>query len=293
VNSSDTVFFNGKLMPGAEAAVPAGCLAVTHGMACFETMRLVAGRSAVAYDQHLARLFRGAERLGYDAVKHSDRLSPLRITAGILALAEKSGSGSDLRIRVQTGRADRGGLAGGREPEFFLLITAEPAAEEGGSLSLRTSLRTRIAPSALENDVKWSFYYPSRAELAGSRESGFDEALFTDADGNACCTAAGNIFVIHNGVITTPDLRGGALHGITRNQLMQAMEAHGNPVIEREISMQELKAAEALLVSSSVRGLTAVSRLDDRRLRTDHPLANEAAEAFSSHRRSTLQKLSL
>jgi branched-subunit amino acid aminotransferase/4-amino-4-deoxychorismate lyase len=102
-------------------------------------------------------------------------------------------------------------------------------------------------------------------ELA--RAAGADEALRLDADGAVAEGAASNIFVVDEaGVVATPATDRGVLPGIVRGRVLAWCAREGVPVRERPIGLDELAAARELFVTSSLRGVVPVTRLDGRPL---------------------------
>jgi branched-subunit amino acid aminotransferase/4-amino-4-deoxychorismate lyase len=102
-------------------------------------------------------------------------------------------------------------------------------------------------------------------ELA--RAAGADEALRLDADGAVAEGATSNIFVVDEaGVVATPATDRGVLPGIVRGRVLAWCAREGVPVRERPIGLDELAAARELFVTSSLRGVVPVTRLDGRPL---------------------------
>jgi len=93
-------------------------------------------------------------------------------------------------------------------------------------------------------------------ELAA--QAGADEAVRLGADGDVVECATANLFIVAGGGnVATPPLDGGILPGITRARVCAT-----HPVQERRISVPELHAAEEIFVTSALRGVVAVTRLD-------------------------------
>ena len=76
--------------------------------------------------------------------------------------------------------------------------------------------------------------------------------LVVDLDGDVLETAAANVWALENGTLTTPPDDGRLLPGVTRARLLQAFPY----AREAPLSLHDLDAADAVLLTSSVRLVT-------------------------------------
>jgi branched-subunit amino acid aminotransferase/4-amino-4-deoxychorismate lyase len=76
---------------------------------------------------------------------------------------------------------------------------------------------------------------------------------------------------VQDGRLITPDVSAGILAGITRAHVLEVAQALGVPVELRTPSVSEAQAADELFISSSIRELMPVVRLDDRSIGTGKP----------------------
>lgn len=96
-------------------------------------------------------------------------------------------------------------------------------------------------------------------QYAEARANGFDEVIFTNEKGEVTEGAISNIFIVQAGKLITPPLTCGVLPGIMRRHLLETYAA----AEERVFTIEDLKAADAVLLCNSVRGIRRVRRLDD------------------------------
>jgi branched-chain amino acid aminotransferase len=211
------------------------------GDGLFETFRTWDG-VAVDADEHLARLHASAAALAL-------RVGPIDLAAAIAAAG-----GGDLRVKVIVTRGPGApGVPFGTLGAGPTIVIAEP---------LRTIPETVTAavvdlPIARRAVVhKTLSYLDSLVAQELARATGADEAIRLDSDGWVCEGAMSNVFIVDDGVAFTPPLGTGALAGITRAQVI-ALGA-----CEERISVARLRRAEEIFVTSSVRGVVAVTRLD-------------------------------
>ena len=91
---------------------------------------------------------------------------------------------------------------------------------------------------------------------------GYDESLLLDHDGRVIeCTAA-NIFALRANELITPKLSKAGVAGVMRDFILtEVADSLGLSVSESIIELPELFEAEALFVSSAIRGVSPVSEL--------------------------------
>jgi branched-subunit amino acid aminotransferase/4-amino-4-deoxychorismate lyase len=110
--------------------------------------------------------------------------------------------------------------------------------------------------------LKTLAYTDNIAALAQARRAGADDALFLDTEGHLCEATASNLFICTNGVIITPATSCGALPGITRAAVIELARAAGNAVQERVVHADELAGADEAFLTSSVRELVPLVRVN-------------------------------
>lgn len=98
-----------------------------------------------------------------------------------------------------------------------------------------------------------------------ARLQGFDDAILVSSDGLIGETSAANIFVVINGEISTPELKG-IVSGVTRAGLLELAAQHQQPIQEREIHITELEGADEIILVSAGVGVISAASLLGRRL---------------------------
>ena len=93
-------------------------------------------------------------------------------------------------------------------------------------------------------------------------DRGAAEAILVRADGRVTEGAASNIFIMKDGIIVTPPKSSEILPGITRDLVLELIQAEGLPWEERSFTVDELRAAEEIWMTSSTREVLAVVELD-------------------------------
>ena len=97
-------------------------------------------------------------------------------------------------------------------------------------------------------------------ELKGTK---YHEALLLDSHGRLAEGPGENIFVVKDGVINTPKL-GTILAGITRNTVVQLAQKLGIQVVEKDLTSQDLFAAEEAFFTGTAAEVVPIRTVDDK-----------------------------
>lgn len=103
-------------------------------------------------------------------------------------------------------------------------------------------------------------------------DAGIAEGLLMDAAGNVIEGTRSNVFMVHKGVLITPDLSRCGVAGVQRDRVIDYATAHGMPVQIRDVSLPELCDADEVFLVNSVIGVWPVRALQSRHW-TDFPFA--------------------
>lgn len=247
------------------------------GDGCFEVLRTWGGR-AVELDAHLGRLYETAAFLklrararGQVAADVSTALAEARRNAPRGAVRDGGGVRDavvdrELRIRVML---TRGPGALSRPVESLgpgrAIVVVEPLPPPPRELAL--AVVDWPLPARTGRGHKLLAYADHIIALELARAAGADEAVRLDAEGAVAEGATSNVFAVDDaGVILTPAADRGVLPGIVRGRVLAWCAREGLPVRERPVGLDELRAARELFVTSSLRGVVPVTRLDGRAL---------------------------
>jgi branched-chain amino acid aminotransferase len=131
-------------------------------------------------------------------------------------------------------------------------------------IRIRTSSYTRHHVNISMCKAKANGHYiNSMLALQEATTDGYDEAMLLDAEGYVAEGSGENIFLVHDGVIHTPDLTS-ALDGITRNTVFALCEELGIPVVERRITRDETYIADEVFFSGTAAEITPIREIDNR-----------------------------
>ncbi|MEV6316890.1 aminodeoxychorismate lyase [Streptomyces sp. NPDC051776] len=225
---------------------------LTVGDGVFETIKAVEGR-AFALTRHLRRLARSARGLGLP----EPDLDEVRRGCEEVLAAEPVPLA---RLRITyTGGLSPLGSDRGTSPAT-LVVALDETTPRPDRTAVVTVPWTRNENGALAG-LKTTSYGENVVALARAREHGASEALLANTAGLLCEGTGANVFVVVDGELLTPTLSSGCLAGITRALVVDWAGAK-----ETDLPYDVLRRADEVFVTSSLRDVQAVHRVDDREL---------------------------
>jgi branched-chain amino acid aminotransferase len=270
VSSGRVVVIDGAVVPAEEARVSVFDRGFLYGDSVFEVLRTYGG-APFALGEHLLRLRRSADRV-FIAMPVDDATLGAEVERAVRASGNAE---SYVRIVVTRGSGPMGldpDLAGAP----LRVIVVEPvsppprAAYVDGVAVVTVRMRRAVDGTAAAG-AKVSNYLPNLLAVREAKARGAHEALVIDAAGRVVEGASSNVFIVRGGRVATPPENAGILAGITRAHVLAAARALGVPVEEREIEQDELYAAEEVFITSSIREVLPVVRVDGHAVGTGSP----------------------
>jgi branched-chain amino acid aminotransferase len=135
--------------------------------------------------------------------------------------------------------------------------------------------RSRTSPGApgqtVDPTVKSGNYLISVLAVAEARRRNAFEAILCDGVGRITEGGSSNFFVGRGGRITTPPVSSGLLEGITRRTVIDLCRAAGIAVDESPLWPTDLKGADEAFLTSSVRGVVPIVRVDGQPIGAGQP----------------------
>jgi len=261
---------NGRVASPEEAHISVYDRGFLYGDSIFETVRTYGGRP-FALAEHLSRLARSAERLFIDLPVSLETITA-EVEQGI-ALAQNPESSA--RIMITRGSGPLGldpGLA--QNPNRVVLVepfvppTAEAYENGIGAITYRTVRSTDATPAA---GAKVANYLTSVLAIREARKHDAVEAFIVDGRGNVLEGTTSNVFIVKEGRLITVPEESGILSGITRAYVLRAAERLGLAVVIRDIREEELASADEIFISSTLREVLPVARVDGRPVGSGRP----------------------
>lgn len=261
------IWLDGGLQDAESARVSVFDHGLTVGDGIFETVKATEGRP-FALTRHLERLTRSARGLGLP----DPDLDEVRRACAAVLEANPAPLGR-LRITYTGGYGPLGSDRGDRGPTLMVALGA--TARRPDSTAVITVPWTRNERGALAG-LKTTSYAENVVALARASQQGATEALFANTVGQLCEGTGANVFVVLDGEIHTPPLASGCLAGITR-----ALTAEWTGARESDLPLDVLERADEIFLTSTLRDVQAVHRVDGRELAgTPGPVTAKAMRLF-------------
>ncbi|MGW0533816.1 aminotransferase class IV [Streptomyces sp. NPDC003032] len=261
------IWLNGGLRDVDSARVSVFDHGLTVGDGVFETVKSAEGRT-FALTRHLARLARSARGLGLP----EPDLDEVRRACAAVLQANPLPLGR-LRITYTGGLSPLGSDRG--DQGTTLVVALGEAVRRPDSTAVITVPWTRNERGALTG-LKTTSYAENVVALARAQEQGASEALFANTVGQLCEGTGSNVFVVLDGEILTPPVASGCLAGITRELAVEWTGAR-----ETDLPMDVLDRADEVFLTSTLRDVQGVHRVDGRQLPgAPGPVTTKAMRTF-------------
>ncbi|MEU2074248.1 aminodeoxychorismate lyase [Streptomyces sp. NPDC013489] len=264
------IWVNGGLHDAETALVSVLDHGLTVGDGIFETVKAVRGET-FALTLHLERLTRSARGLGLP----DPDLDEVRRACAAVLDANPMELGR-LRITYTGGLSPLGSERG--DAGASLVVGLGETGRRADSTAVITVPWTRNERGALTG-LKTTSYAENVVALARAREQGGSEALFANTVGQLCEGTGSNVFVVVDGRILTPPVSSGCLAGITR-----ALTVAWTGAQEADLPLDVLESADEIFLTSTLRDVQAVHRVDGRELSpAPGPVTAKAMRIFDEH----------
>jgi branched-subunit amino acid aminotransferase/4-amino-4-deoxychorismate lyase len=259
------VSIDGAIVPEERATISIYDRGFLYGDGLFETFRTWDG-VAVDWPEHRARL------------EHSAAVLQLNVPAIDVDAAIAAAGSGEKRVKVIVTRGP--GAPGARLAALGtgrVIVIVEPL----GELARTVTARVVDWPLARRREGHKLLGYVENL-IARELAAPADEAIRLDAEGFVAEGAMSNVFVVEGGAAWTPPLGTGVLGGIVRGHVL-ALGAK-----ERRISVEELRRADEVFVTSAIRGIAAITQLDGD-LRAIGPVTADFAARYERAMRERSQ----
>jgi branched-chain amino acid aminotransferase len=260
-------YFQGRIMPMAEATVSIATHALNYGTGCFEGIRAYWDQDreelyVLKGLEHYERLHRSAKILKIDVPYAPDEL--LAITVDML---RRNNFRQDVYIRPLAFKAApiiKVTLTGVRD-EFG--VFAVPMGDYVSTSGLRVAVSSwlRIADNIIPSRAKVTGAYINAALASDAAAAeGYDEAIMLGQDGQVAEASSSNLFMVRGGRIVTTPVTSDILEGITRQAVFEMARRLDIPYEERAIDRTELYVADEVFLCGTGVQVAGVVEIDRR-----------------------------
>jgi branched-chain amino acid aminotransferase len=267
LNTADQIWLNGEFVAWEDAKVHVLTHSLHYGTGVFEGIRAYEtdrGTAIFRHREHLERLEASAKLYYMDLP-----FSREQIREATHELIARNGFKSCyVRPLVWRGYGPMG-LNPLENPVEAMVAVWEWGAylgEEGKRNGVRgrvSSYRRISSDSLIPHSKACGQYLNSVLAKIESLKAGYEEAILLDDKGYVCEGSGENIFVVKDGVISTPPQAAAILDGINRKSCMQIARDRGYEMIERNLVRAELALADEVFLTGTAAELTPLREIDD------------------------------
>jgi len=263
---TDTIWFNGKLVPWKDATVHVLAHGLQYGTGVFEGMKSYPtpdGPAIFRLDAHLERFFKSAE------------LYDLAIPYSQTALADASLE----VVRVNKLEAsylrpvafcDAGTLSvWTKECPISVAIAAVPTgkylANADAGVRVTVSPIRKFDATAIPAWAKACGQYINSARAVNeAQRRGFDEAILLNSQGLVAEGSGENLFLVKDGHVVTNDKDASILMGVTRASVLEIARDLGIEARVASISVEDVLHADELFFTGTAVEVTPIREVDGR-----------------------------
>ncbi|HIF9411146.1 TPA: branched-chain amino acid transaminase [Photobacterium damselae] len=266
-NTADYIWFNGEMVAWADANVHVLTHAMHYGTSVFEGIRCYntpQGPAVFRHREHMERLKNSAKIYRFP-INYSvdDLMEHCRAT-----LRTNKLESAYIRPLAYVGNVGLG-VCPPPNTEMELIIAAFPWGAYLGDEALENGVDAmisswhRAAPNTIPTAAKAGGNYLSSLLVGGeARRHGYAEGIALNVEGYISEGAGENLFVVRNGIISTPPATGSILPGITRDTIMTLAKELGYEVREENIAREALYLADEVFMTGTAAEIVPVRSVD-------------------------------
>jgi branched-chain amino acid aminotransferase len=257
------VYIDGEILDEADAKISVFDHGLLYGDGVFEGIRMYNGR-VFRLEEHIDRLYDSARVILLDI-----GIDKQAMTAAVLDTIRANGLTQGYVRLVVTRGVGSLGLNPFQCPKASVIVIAAnitlyaPEKYEDG-LKVVTCSTRRPTPAALSPSVKSLNYLNNVMAKVEAIHAEADEGLMLNEQGYVAECTGDNVFVIHDGKITTPPVSAGSLPGITWKVIFDIAREKGVSIEEKQMTRYEIYTADEAFLTGTAAEVIAMVSLDRR-----------------------------
>jgi 4-amino-4-deoxychorismate lyase len=257
------------------AALAVNDFAPHRGDGVFETLAVIDGH-VQEVEPHLGRLVNSARLCDLP----EPNLDQWRLI--IRRAAERISGRGEFALKLALSR----GLDPGPKPTGWVHVTPGADFRSARERGIRVVTLDRGVARGAGEQAPWLLlgaktlsYASNMAAIREAKRRGADDALYVSSDGYVLEGPTSSLLARLGETVVTPPPAAGILHGTTQRSIFGHLAERGTPAEYRDITVDELRAADAAWLVSSVRMAAPIVALDDVPVRVDEH-ATSALNAY-------------
>ena len=264
-NDNILIYINGEYFQRSEAKVSVLDSGYLLGDGVWEGIRLHKGH-LVHLDEHLDRLYSGAETLAMDI-----GLSKVEVKQALETTILKNGMKSDVHIRLIVSRGIKktpyqSPKVTMGNPTVVVIPEYKKASEEvkkkGITLATVTTRRDHTVQDPRVNSLS---KHNCIAACIEADRLGVDEGLMLDPHGFVATCNSTNFFMVHSGEVWTSTGEY-CLNGVTRGAVIRLCREYDVSVQEKNFIPEDVYSADEIFVTGTFAGVIPVILVDDNKI---------------------------
>lgn len=262
----DLIWMNGEFIPWNKAKVHVLSHSLHYGSGVFEGIRFyetVSGKTAVfRLEEHVERLFFSAKTLEMEIPYTKKEIEQVILNT----IRKNNVKAGYIRPIIFYGYGKMGLNPKGAELDICIAVWPWGSYLGEDMITVKTSSIIRIHPKSSETKAKITGHYANSIQAHQEAvNAGFNEALLLDFEGNVAEGPGENIFMVKDNTLITPS-EGNILIGVTRDSIFKIAKDNNIKVIEKKLSLDELKQADEAFFTGTAAEVTPIKQIDESRI---------------------------
>ncbi|GMU78992.1 MAG: branched chain amino acid aminotransferase [Acidimicrobiia bacterium] len=157
--------------------------------------------------------------------------------------------------------------------------------DEGTARGVRMKVSSwqRHSPNAMPPAAKGTgMYINSQMAKVEALKAGYDEAILLSPQGYVSECTGENIFIVDDGLITTPPTAAGALAGITQDSVTRIARDFGYEVHTGNILRSDLYTCDEAFLTGTAAEVVPIRSIDDREIGDPGPITRKIQETYAA-----------
>jgi branched-chain amino acid aminotransferase len=282
------IYIDGTFYEQSEAKISVFDHGVLYGDGVFEGIRFYQDR-VFRLDEHMDRLWDSAKAIALDVPLSRTAL----IDATLETIRQNDLHDGYIRLLVTRGVGSLGLSPDScRRPTIVIIaatIALYPDSLYEKGLTLATCSVRRIPPAALSPRIKSLNYLNNILAKIEAQQAGAAEGVMLNEQGYVAECTGDNLFVVKNGVISTPPVNAGILAGVTRAVVFELAKKNGIPIKEEDLTRYDILVADECFLTGTAAEVIAAVQMDRRPIGNGRPgsITLKLVEEFRGLTRST------
>ena len=264
------IYIDGTFYEQSEAKISVFDHGLLYGDGVFEGIRFYQDR-VFRLDEHMDRLWDSAKAITLDIPMSRAEL----IEATLDTIRQNDLHDGYIRLLVTRGVGSLGLSPDScRRPSIIIIaatIALYPESLYEKGLTMATCSVRRIPPAALSPRIKSLNYLNNILAKIEAQQAGAAEGVMLNEQGYVAECTGDNLFVIKNGVISTPPVNAGILAGVTRAVVFELASKDGISIKEEDLTRYDILVADECFLTGTAAEVIAAVQLDRRPIGNGQP----------------------